>query len=238
MNSSSKYTTCDLILLFQIYYYRWKRNPNPAAASTDNEEERAPLLGNQVAEEEIVPVKILVLRYAAALAFVTAVGITAWWITKDNEDSDFTRPDPPKKGTKWWIIQALGWSSALLFVRMHDLAIRAVLSDSSPPTARCTSSTDMSESALLPIESSLLTPNQAKNFSTRCEGLSPALFFFAIFGNSTYALSICAKSMDKDYLITNGGWLAGRQSTFDSGIPWLTVCSLQEVHVQCFWISS
>jgi len=68
----------------------------------------------------------------------------------------------------------------------------------------------MSESALLPIESSLLTPNQAKNFSTRCEGLSPALFFFAIFGNSTYALSICAKSMDKDYLVTNGGWLAGR----------------------------
>jgi hypothetical protein len=36
------------------------------------------------------------------------------------------------------------------------------------------------------------------------------LFFFAIFGNTTYALSICAKSMDKEYLVKNGGWLAGK----------------------------
>ncbi|KAH6911387.1 PQ loop repeat-domain-containing protein [Coprinopsis sp. MPI-PUGE-AT-0042] len=48
-----------------------------------------------------------------------------------------------------------------------------------------------------------------KKYQTRCEGLSPALFFFSILGNTTYALSICAKSMDKAYLLTNAGWLAG-----------------------------
>jgi len=52
-------------------------------------------------------------------------------------------------------------------------------------------------------------PQILKNFKTRCEGLSPALFFFSIFGNTTYALSILAKSVDKEYLIKNGGWLAG-----------------------------
>lgn len=56
-------------------------------------------------------------------------------------------------------------------------------------------------------------PQIFKNFKTRCEGLSPALFFFAIFGNVTYALSICAKSIDRTYLTTNAGWLAGSALT-------------------------
>jgi len=52
-------------------------------------------------------------------------------------------------------------------------------------------------------------PQIFKNFKTRCEGLSPALFFFAILGNTAYGLSICAKSMDPDYLVLNASWLAG-----------------------------
>ncbi|KAJ8691756.1 putative vacuolar membrane transporter for cationic amino acids [Pleurotus ostreatus] len=52
-------------------------------------------------------------------------------------------------------------------------------------------------------------PQILKNFKTRCAGLSPALFLFAILGNGTYGLSICAKSMDRRYLITNASWLAG-----------------------------
>ena len=55
-----------------------------------------------------------------------------------------------------------------------------------------------------------------KNFKTRCEGLSPALFYFAIFGNITYALSICAKSIDIEYLLANAAWLAGMSSEFTS----------------------
>ncbi|KAF8867789.1 PQ loop repeat-domain-containing protein, partial [Infundibulicybe gibba] len=57
------------------------------------------------------------------------------------------------------------------------------------------------------------TPQIVKNTKTRCEGLSPALFFFAIFGNLAYAWSICAKSMDSQYLIKNAGWLAGSTLT-------------------------
>lgn len=52
-------------------------------------------------------------------------------------------------------------------------------------------------------------PQITKNFKTRCEGLSPALFFFAMCGNITYSSSILAKSTDWDYLITNASWLAG-----------------------------
>jgi hypothetical protein len=48
-----------------------------------------------------------------------------------------------------------------------------------------------------------------KNFKTRCEGLSPSLFIFTAFGSCTYVLSILAKSLEKEYLITNAGWLAG-----------------------------
>jgi hypothetical protein len=35
------------------------------------------------------------------------------------------------------------------------------------------------------------------------------MFLFSILGNTTYALSILAKSMDWAYLTTNAGWLAG-----------------------------
>lgn len=53
-----------------------------------------------------------------------------------------------------------------------------------------------------------------KNVETKCEGLSPALFLFAISGNSTYALSICFASMKMKYLLANGPWLAGLAAVF------------------------
>ncbi|KAF8908887.1 PQ loop repeat-domain-containing protein [Gymnopilus junonius] len=176
------YTTCDAILLFQIYYYRWKNGRLLSSqGGPQNNGERAPLLGDElgipnhihIADEETVPVKTLVIRYLCALLFVITVGIAAWWLTKEEETH---LVDAPQEGKKWWYIQFLGWSSASLFLGAR-------------------------------------IPQILKNFKTRCEGLSPALFFFAIFGNTTYALSICAKSMDKDYLITNGGWLAGSMLT-------------------------
>ncbi|KAJ7366954.1 PQ loop repeat-domain-containing protein [Mycena albidolilacea] len=56
-------------------------------------------------------------------------------------------------------------------------------------------------------------PQIAKNLQTQCEGLSPALFFFAIVGNLTYSLSIIAKSTEREYLILNASWLAGSALT-------------------------
>jgi solute carrier family 66 (lysosomal lysine-arginine transporter), member 1 len=64
--------------------------------------------------DDIVPVRLLVIRYFCALAFVVVVGVAAWWVTDNDETSDLIKPDQEKK---WWIVQLLGWSSALLFVR-------------------------------------------------------------------------------------------------------------------------
>ncbi|KAJ7069758.1 PQ loop repeat-domain-containing protein [Mycena amicta] len=66
-------------------------------------------------------------------------------------------------------------------------------------------------SAVLYLGSRL--PQILKNFQTRCEGLAPALFLFAIAGNVTYSLSILAKSTEREYLVTNASWLAGSALT-------------------------
>jgi len=62
-------------------------------------------------------------------------------------------------------------------------------------------------SALLYLGSRI--PQILKNFKTKCEGLSLALFLFAIVGNVTYVLSICTASLDKRHLIANASWIAG-----------------------------
>lgn len=120
-----KYTTCDAILLFQIYYYRWKnRRLLRSHGGRHSNGERAPLLGDEAptpdhihaANDEPVPARILVIRYLGALLFVVAVGIAAWWLAKDEE----THLVDPHEGKKWWYIQFLGWSSASLFVRAQS----------------------------------------------------------------------------------------------------------------------
>ncbi|KAF8195449.1 PQ loop repeat-domain-containing protein [Pholiota molesta] len=170
------YTSCDFILLFQIYYYRYKKRRLEAhVARTGELEERAPLLPNEERPEEIIPARVLIIRYLSALAFVVSVGVCAWWVTSGvKHDNGFV--DTTEQGARWWAIQILGWSSASLFLGAR-------------------------------------IPQILKNFKTRCEGLSPALFFFSIFGNTTYALSILVKSMDWAYLVKNGGWLAGNLLT-------------------------
>ena len=59
---------------------------------------------------------------------------------------------------------------------------------------------------------SVLTLFTVKNFKTRCEGLAPGLFLFAILGNATYSLSIVVVSTERSYLIRNASWLAGMES--------------------------
>jgi hypothetical protein len=209
-----KYTACDLILLGQIYYYRYKRHRLSSSDSGEGQGEHTPLIGSegQPPNEDALPAKILAIRYTCALAFIVCVGVVASWITnEDIDDDDDGNLHNPTEGTKkWWTIQLLGWSSAILFVRAQP-RVTFPCSDSFPCPAGRPRAANMSElprCAPTPLRSQTL--NLVKNFKTRCEGLSPALFFYAIFGNTTYALSICAKSMDKEYLIKNGGWLAGK----------------------------
>lgn len=54
---------------------------------------------------------------------------------------------------------------------------------------------------------------EVKNCKTRCEGLAPELFVFSAFGTTTYVLSVCAKSIEKDYLMVNASWLVGQGLT-------------------------
>ncbi|KAJ7134702.1 PQ loop repeat-domain-containing protein [Mycena epipterygia] len=165
------YSLCDIILMFQIYFYRWKRG----RSGRGPEEETPLLLGNSIENSQNkVSTEVLILRYVGALIFVTGTGVLAWWISKNAEKTE----EPPKHPTAavQWTIQILGWTSAVLYLGAR-------------------------------------VPQIAKNLQTRCEGLSPALFFFAIVGNVTYSVSILVKSTERDYLITNASWLAGSALT-------------------------
>ncbi|GAK67370.1 PQ-loop-domain-containing protein [Moesziomyces antarcticus] len=52
-----------------------------------------------------------------------------------------------------------------------------------------------------------------KNRTTKCEGLSLALFVFAVAGNLTYVASILLKSTKHDYLVESFSWLVGSLGT-------------------------
>jgi len=172
------YTVCDMILLFQIYYYRWeKRRSDLHLTSSDSVTETSPLLDRHTHEGNVEPdrqrLHRLFTQYAGAFSFVFAIGAVSWWIS--------TRPGgttqkPSEPEVSELTIQLIGWTSAVLYLGAR-------------------------------------VPQILKNFQTKCEGLSPGLFIFAITGNVTYALSITTASMEWDYLVRNGSWLAGSALT-------------------------
>ena len=105
-----QYSTCDLILLAQIFYYRWKWSHIPSS-------EEQPLLTRS--SQEIPPTtRQLILQYTAALLFVFAVGVGAWLVGETTE----LRESPTQTKEPQWAVQALGWASAILYVRLHSHA--------------------------------------------------------------------------------------------------------------------
>ena len=56
-------------------------------------------------------------------------------------------------------------------------------------------------------------PQIVKNRTTKCEGLSLALFVFAVAGNLTYVASILLKSTKHDYIVESFSWLVGSLGT-------------------------
>jgi len=164
------YTLCDIILLFQIYFYRWAKGFDPPLDPPNSVEEHSHLLDDHAYEGNVGPDRQrLFTQYAAATIFVFATGVISWWISTQPQYDNGT---PPQPEVSEWKIQVIGWTSAALYLGSR-------------------------------------VPQIFKNFRTKCEGLSPGLFVFAISGNCTYALSITAASMDRQYLLRNGSWLAG-----------------------------
>jgi len=166
------YVVCDSLLLFQIYYYRWK---NPHSDKHIVQEigpsEDTPLLGNQIKPKSTCRwgIEHEAVKFSLYLILVFAAGTLAWAV-----DSKIRGPRVPSEpeGVLEWRSQILGWVSAAMFLGAR-------------------------------------VPQIVKNIETRCEGLSPALFLFAITGNCTYSLSICFASMKRKYLLANAPWLAG-----------------------------
>jgi len=176
------YSICDIILMIQIYYYRWARlqrfEPNLITAERDEEE--TPLLVGSTREgpRETATRRLLKMYapYAAAVLLVIASGFISWWVSVRSGNKEEAPQSPSEPETSEWKIQVIGWTSAVLYLGSR-------------------------------------VPQIFKNFKTKCEGLSPALFLFAIAGNVTYSLSICAASTEREYLIRNGSWLAGSALT-------------------------
>ncbi|KAG8874908.1 hypothetical protein FRB97_005540 [Tulasnella sp. 331] len=61
-------------------------------------------------------------------------------------------------------------------------------------------------------------PQIIKNAKTKCVGLSPGMFIFALCGNLTYFLSILVASTSNQHLIANASWLTGSAVTMFSDL--------------------
>ncbi|KAI0697888.1 PQ-loop-domain-containing protein [Cytidiella melzeri] len=184
------YSACDIVLLAQIYYYRWSRGRQLASsplvpgvrAPTPVLSEETPLIPDvQESNGARKATRSMLCEFAiwgGALGFVLGTGAVAWavdqYIHRD-------RPREPPKEVFEWKSQTLGWISAILYLGAR-------------------------------------IPQILKNFQTKCEGLSFALFIFSIAGNATYALSIVASSLDLKHVLANAGWLAGPRQPPGSGL--------------------
>ncbi|KAM0790300.1 hypothetical protein ACM66B_005601 [Microbotryomycetes sp. NB124-2] len=187
------YTACDVILIFQVFYYRRKRalyphlysslpSDDPASsASLSNGHsvaptEHDPLLSAYSAhgpsEQDFDPqVKKFrnVLSYVGGLLFVVAIGFAAWWMSTDV-------PEGRRKEVWDTKAQVVGWISAFLYLGSR-------------------------------------LPQIYKNMETKCQGLSLMMFAFAVLGNVTYVASILLQSVSADHLLINASWLVGSGGT-------------------------
>ncbi|GJN92915.1 hypothetical protein Rhopal_005957-T1 [Rhodotorula paludigena] len=192
------YTVCDVILIFQVFYYRRKRRlhpelyqpvalsdglappelngstsaPAPAVAS-----EQSPLLSSfsahAPADAPLSPALQRarnILSYAGGFVLIVIVGIVAW----------FVNAKAAQKGRveEVWdtTAQVVGWISAFLYLGSR-------------------------------------LPQLALNRKTKCAGLSLLMFAFAVCGNTTYVASILLTSTSPQHLLVNAPWLLGSGGT-------------------------
>ncbi|KAH8923005.1 PQ-loop-domain-containing protein [Atractiella rhizophila] len=110
------YSTCDIILLYQVYYYRWLRRTYPERFSKISPlSETSLLLPPSSATTKpggphlLTPLMRQILEFAAATAFVLVVGVLAWWFSGSATD---------ELAEEVWDLKAqiFGWLSAFLYL--------------------------------------------------------------------------------------------------------------------------
>lgn len=160
------YCLCDLLLIYQWWYYG-KYYENGKYIGNGTGEEASLLAGESGTSHELVGSavaqtydalvrvtnewsgnRVTVLRYTMAILFVSVTGAVAWI----RAGVPVNAPKTPVEDMPFrWDAQVFGWLSAFLYLSSR-------------------------------------LPQIEKNRHTKCIGLSLALFVFALFGNLTYVL--------------------------------------------------
>ncbi|KAG9315780.1 hypothetical protein JVU11DRAFT_3429 [Chiua virens] len=116
------YTLCDGTLIFQIYYYRWKRRSMGSLlrVEEDGPTEQSCLLGDNalVHGSEAHPTSVVrvLVQYAAAVVFVMVTGVLAYLISEETEDDGSS---DHSLGLDWRV-QVIGWLSTALYRKSGD----------------------------------------------------------------------------------------------------------------------
>jgi hypothetical protein len=129
VDTLGQYTACDIILLFQIYYYRWKgtadetpfddeyRVPgleDSAALDGNDPTEATPLLALKDAElSESHGNWTNILAYCGGVLFVASFGVAAYLVDQRNGGNGDSTPD--EDVVIEWRSQLFGWGSAALY---------------------------------------------------------------------------------------------------------------------------
>lgn len=204
INLALYYCICDLVLIWQWWYYgKYYKDGQPLVQeNSEAVTESTPLVSNQTSSVYIIshipvrlaekfedlldyltPHQVAFIKYVFTTLFVIIVGVVAYFAadTYTTSISAAKMLWTFKNSTQqvWhlrWDAQLLGWLSAVLYL-----------------TSRI--------------------PQIFKNRHTKCAGLSLALFIFALAGNATYVLSILLKDMSWPYLVENMSWIMGSVGT-------------------------
>ncbi|KAI6042640.1 PQ loop repeat-domain-containing protein [Pisolithus marmoratus] len=111
------YTACDSMLLFQVYYYRWKRRTRRATVPNGCPSEQSRLLEERTFTSRERPQPPLLqgfLRYAATVVILALAGSGTYFI---GELINHGSPSYPTPETSTELeTQILGWTSAMCFI--------------------------------------------------------------------------------------------------------------------------
>ncbi|MBW0518114.1 hypothetical protein O181_057829 [Austropuccinia psidii MF-1] len=198
------YTLCDILLAFQIFYYRYKiqkplkTNSNPTDHFSNQPDlnhltsQTHPLLSdsnsNSSAPSKLSPPFSLsyylniisthcfqgLTSYFTAYTLICFIGFTGWLISQSHSNNS----QPSTKPVENWDLgaQIAGWISAASYLGSR-------------------------------------IPQILKNKITKCKGLSLLFFLVGITGNVTYVASILIPSREFTHIWINMSWLVGSAGT-------------------------